>query len=156
MATKEVTKTITVVLKGLNKSDGKKKDKDLELARELTNKGFDFVIDNSKRYFERYTTLHEDYLAKNGYDIVEKTLRQGKSLYNSFNMGKQIAKKYDLKGSKKGMIMFGSATGFLLNAYMQNQSRLSGMYQQLNATNMQTGLDASRAGLINGGRGTEN
>lgn len=158
MATKEVTKTITVVLKGVNKGglEKKKKDKDLELSRKMIQSSFDFVLQGSERVFNNYVTLQEDYLAQNGFNMVKKGLQNFQSIHNSINLGKQLVKNNNLTGFKKNFVMGGSIVLSAAKIYAQNQARLSGIYQQLNATNMQTGLDASRAGLINGGRGTEN
>ena len=158
MATKEVTKTITVVLKGVNKGDleKKKKNKDLELSRKMIQSGFDFVLRGSERVFNNYVDLQEDYLAQNGFNIVKSGIQNIQTVHNTFNMAKQVTKNLNLTGAKKSFVMYGSIALSAAKIYAQNQARLSGIYQQLNATNMQTGLDASRAGLINGGRGTEN
>ena len=44
----------------------------------------------------------------------------------------------------------------VINEGIQYYSRMSNYYQALNATNYQTGFSATRAGLVNDSRGTEN
>lgn len=103
----------------------------------------------------RYTTLQEDYLTAQTYSNVKSTISRAKQLGGSI-----------VSGAVSGMATAGpagavigavsSAISFGANQYLEYQKRMSSYYQQLNATNFQTNYSASRLGLVNNGRGTEN
>ena len=98
----------------------------------------------------RYFTLTEDYLAQNIYNNVKNSIAKGKSLFKVVgSVGVQVA-----TGNYIGAAA--TAISYGVNELMEYRQRMGGYYQALNATNYQTGFSATRAGLVDGGRGTEN
>lgn len=102
----------------------------------------------------RYYSLTEDYLAQTNYQNIKTIIGKGSNAASSIIGG-------TITGSYAGPV--GAAFGFVIGAaswyageYIQNKSNLSSYYQDLNATNFNTQYSQTRAGLINGGRGTEN
>ena len=113
--------------------------------------------------WNRYTTLQEDYLAENRVNNIEISINNVKSIADSTVNGANTGAKLgaSVGGPVGGAI--GAAVGAVTGAafwgvqnHLKNQQKLQGYYKQLNETNFQTYLDASRAGLVNNGRGTEN
>ena len=98
----------------------------------------------------RYFTLTEDYLAQNIYNNVKSSIAKGSSLIKmAGSVGVQVATG-NYVGAAATVISYG------VNELMEYRQRMGGYYQALNATNYQTGFSATRAGLVNDSRGTEN
>lgn len=98
----------------------------------------------------RFFTLSEDYISQNIYNNVKHTINKGISLgKTAFSIGTMA-----VTGNIPGAIVTGAIS--IINEGMQYYQRMSGYYQALNATNYQTGFSATRAGLVNDSRGTEN
>lgn len=103
----------------------------------------------------RYTTLQEDYLTAQTYSNVKSTISRAKQLGGSIVSG--VVSGMATAGPSGAVIgAISSAVNYGASQYLEYQKRMSSYYQQLNATNFQTNYSASRLGLVNNGRGTEN
>ena len=162
-------KTITIVLKGINASGNSTNKKQKANRKDETMREFDRLMFSTAKQasnigFGRYASLTEDYLANNTKAQVSALINTADRIDDTTDRAFAIMNKngYNyatggIRGALKGITYSSLTIGFTASTmYLQNQSRLSAVYKQLNETNFQTGLDASRAGLINNGRGTEN
>lgn len=100
--------------------------------------------------FNRYFTFSEDYISQNLYNNVLNSINKGKQLIGTAKTVAIMAATGNVVGAA---VTAGVA---VVNEGMQYYQRMSGYYQTLNATNYQTGFSATRAGLVNDSRGTEN
>ena len=101
----------------------------------------------------RYTTLQEDYMAQQVYSNAKNTLQRAKAGLGSIFQGAQAGSVFGAAGAVVGGLI--GAASYGVSEYVRYQQKMSGYYQQLNATNYQTNFSASRLGLT-GGSGTEN
>jgi hypothetical protein len=115
----------------------------------------EIVLSRADAAVSRYCTLQEDYLTQqttaNVKDTISRAQRGLTSIANGFATGLASAGPV---GAVIGAVA--SAASFGNSQYMEYQQKMSGYYQQLNATNFQTNYSSSRLGLVNNGRGTEN
>lgn len=110
----------------------------------------------------RYFTLREDYIGQNKMNAIQTQIGTAKSLLSSI-VGGAIAgaaigtSTANPLGVGVGAIIGGVTSGVKagLNLKIQRDQKIEQYNMQLNATNAQTQFMASRANLINGGRGTE-
>lgn len=138
------------------------KVKNSDLAQ-FTIKKAGAVLSSSVSYAtNRYFSLKEDYLSENVYNNIKSGVTKGLGMANSLISGATA-------GAKTGSVIgpVGTAVGAVLgaavgvfgygaNQYVQYQQKMSGYYQQLNATNAQTQFQAKRLGLSNEGQNTLN
>lgn len=112
------------------------------------------VINNAVNIAEfqmnRYFTLSEDYMTQNLYNNVRQSINKANQIRRTATNVAFMA----ASGNIPGAIITGVSS--IINEGMQYYQRMSGYYQALNATNYQTGFSATRAGLVNDSRGTEN
>lgn len=121
------------------------------------------VIRNAASYgLNRYFSLKEDYLSENVYNEIKskvsKTIGFGKSILSGAITGGSSMSKFGPIGAAVGAVA-GAAiggAGYGTQQYIQYQQKMSGYYQQLNATNAQTQFQAKRLGLSNEGQNTLN
>lgn len=113
------------------------------------------VIQTVDAGLNRYLTLSEDYLAQNTINnvktIINKVSSAGSTIMGGITSGATV-------GGPVGAIVGGviSAVGWGASEYISYQSRMSGYYANLNASNIETSYAQKRAGYTNGSRGTEN
>lgn len=114
------------------------------------------VIENvADSAINRYTTLQEDYLTAQTYSNVKSTISRTKQLGGSIVSG--VVSGMATAGPIGAVIgAISSVANYGASQYLEYQKKMSSYYQQLNATNFQTNYSASRLGLVNNGRGTEN
>lgn len=114
------------------------------------------VIENvADSAINRYTTLQEDYLTAQTYSNVKSTISRAKQLGGSIVSG--VVSGMATAGPIGAVIgAISSVANYGASQYLEYQKKMSSYYQQLNATNFQTNYSASRLGLVNNGRGTEN
>lgn len=95
----------------------------------------------------QYTNLSENYIAGNTIANVKTSVSM------ITGMAAQVA-----VGAKLGGFYGGAAAAAMgtVGLGIQLYNRYSSYYSSLNATNAQTSWDATRLGLVNNGRGTEN
>lgn len=100
----------------------------------------------------RRLTLKEDYLGENVYNQIKTKISKTTGLFGSAAAGA-------IAGAKLGPI--GAAVGaglgtvfYSISQVVGYQGKLSSFYQQLNATNYQTGFMSQKAGLIVGTQNT--
>lgn len=138
------------------------KVKNSELAQ-FTIKKAGAVLNSSVSYAtNRYFSLKEDYLSENVYNNIKSGVTKGlgmaSSLISGAAEGAKIGSVFGPVGTAVGAVLGASVGGFGygLNQYVQYQQKMSGYYQQLNATNAQTQFQAKRLGLSNEGQNTLN
>lgn len=100
--------------------------------------------------FNRYFNFSEDYISQNLYNNVLNSINKGKQLLGTAKTVVTMA----ATGNVVGAVVTAGVS--VINEGMQYYQRMSSHYQALNATNYQTGFSATRAGLVNDSRGTEN
>lgn len=109
----------------------------------------------------RYFTLTEDYLGQNKMNAIQTQIGTAKSMLSSVGSGAAIGAAIGTVagpggvavGAVIGAISSGVKTGIL--AKTERDQKVEQHNMQLNAINAQTNFMASRASLVNGGRGTE-
>lgn len=138
------------------------KVKNSELAQ-FTIKKAGAVLSSSVSYAtNRYFSLKEDYLSENVYNNIKSGVTKGLGMASSLISGAATGAKtgsvFGPVGTAVGAVLGASVGGFGygLNQYVQYQQKMSGYYQQLNATNAQTQFQAKRLGLSNEGQNTLN
>ena len=138
------------------------KVKNSELAQ-FTIKKAGAVLSSSVSYAtNRYFSLKEDYLSENVYNNIKSGVTKGLGMAGSLISGAAVGAKtgsvFGPVGTAVGAVLGASVGGFGygLNQYVQYQQKMSGYYQQLNATNAQTQFQAKRLGLSNEGQNTLN
>ncbi len=138
------------------------KVKNSELAQ-FTIKKAGAVLNSSVSYAtNRYFSLKEDYLSENVYNNIKSGVTKGLGMASSLISGAAAGAKtgsiFGPVGTVVGAVLGASVGGFGygLNQYVQYQQKMSGYYQQLNATNAQTQFQAKRLGLSNEGQNTLN
>lgn len=110
----------------------------------------------------RYFTLTEDYLAQNKMNAIQTSINTTKSFLSSAASGAMAGAAAGLAGGPAGVVigaLIGGATSIVktgIEAENAKNAKIEQYNMQLNATNAQTNFMASRASLVNGGRGTEN
>jgi hypothetical protein len=138
------------------------KVKNSDLAQ-FTIKKAGAVLSSSVSYAtNRYFSLKEDYLSENVYNNIKSGVTKGLGMANSLISGATAGAKtgsvFGPVGTAVGAVL-GAAVGVFgygANQYVQYQQKMSGYYQQLNATNAQTQFQAKRLGLSNEGQNTLN
>ena len=139
------------------------KVKNSELAQ-FTIKKAGAVLSSSVSYAtNRYFSLKEDYLSENVYNNIKSGVTKGLGMAGSLISGAATGAKAGSMilpgvGTAVGAVLGAAVGGFGygLNQYVQYQQKMSGYYQQLNATNAQTQFQAKRLGLSNEGQNTLN
>lgn len=110
----------------------------------------------------RYFSLKEDYLSENVYNEIKskvsKTVGFGKSVLSGISAGATTGSAFGPVGTAVGAVAGAliGGTGYGMQQYIQYQQKMSGYYQQLNATNAQTQFQAKRLGLSDEGQNTLN
>lgn len=120
----------------------------LQQAKQISTQMFSFNID-------RKLSLTENYIAQNEFNNFKTTISKAKSLIGTAGSGA-------VTGAQTGGA-WGAALGAALGAvawgvgqYTENRANLSSYYQEINTTNYNSQFSRTRAGLVDGGRGTEN
>lgn len=138
------------------------KVKNSELAQ-FTIKKAGAVLNSSVSYAtNRYFSLKEDYLSENVYNNIKSGVTKGLGMASSLISGAAVGAKtgsvFGPVGTAVGAVLGAAVGGFGYgaNQYVQYQQKMSGYYQQLNATNAQTQFQAKRLGLSNEGQNTLN
>ena len=138
------------------------KVKNSELAQ-FTIKKAGAVLNSSVSYAtNRYFSLKEDYLSENVYNNIKSGVTKGLGMASSLISGAAAGAKtgsvFGPVGTAVGAVLGASVggVGYGANQYVQYQQKMSGYYQQLNATNAQTQFQAKRLGLSNEGQNTLN
>lgn len=122
-------------------------------AIETAEKMADVALQTAEASFNRYATLQEDYLTQQAISNVKDTISRVKSGASNILSGASTGAIFGPWGAAAGAVI--GAISWGTSQFVQYQERISGYYQQLNATNYQTNFAASKLGL-SGGSGTEN
>lgn len=138
------------------------KVKNSSLYQFAKNQAEGVIISAASYGLNRYFSLKEDYLSENVYNEIKskvsKTVGLGKSILSGISAGATTGSSFGPIGAAVGAVagaVIGGA-GYGTQQYIQYQQKMSGYYQQLNATNAQTQFQAKRLGLSDEGQNTLN
>lgn len=127
----------------------------------LVNDNAQFMKNYALSEVNRYFSLTDDYISQNKANEIKTRISRFKTSLSSVAKG---AAKGMAAGSALGPlgqafgIVIGAVSGLnrsVLEARIERNVKKEQYDIQLNATNIQTNFMASRASLVNGGRGTE-
>lgn len=125
----------------------KKKNTTVVIGTYLFNQALNSVKQDANLALTRYFNLSENYLAQTDYQNVMTSISKVSSFASTVGVGLSL-------GGPVGAAIGIGAWG--VNEFISYQSRMSGYYSNLNATNFGTAWGQERAGLYDGGKGTEN
>lgn len=122
---------------------------------ELTSVALNNAHSYAQAGYRRYLNLQEDYISEYTVSNAQQSIGKIKQLSDSVISG---AQKGAAVGGPIGAIVGAaiSVLDFGAKTNLEKQQKLQSYYKSLNETNFGTELAASRAGLVNNGRGTEN
>lgn len=105
--------------------------------------------------FSRYTRLSEDYMANNSMSLVKSAVSQAAGFVSSAISGVMAGSAV---GGPLGAMIGASinVAAYGVKSWVQTKEAESKFYQTLNASKSQSAFSLQRAGLTDGGRGTEN
>lgn len=113
------------------------------------------VSDLAEINFSRYTRLSEDYMANNSISLVKNAVGQVTSFVSSVGSAAMAgAAVGGLPGAAVSSAIAAATYG--VKSWIQTKEAESKFYQTLNASRSQSAFSLQRAGLTDGGRGTEN
>lgn len=125
-----------------------------QIGKNAFNTAKEMVISSVESSLQREYTLTENYMAQTIYANAKKSISMVTSLGTTIAGAAQVG---SIAGGAGMLVSVGVAvTGWAFNQYIDYQNRMSSYYQSLNAGNYQSDFSQIRAGLIDGGRGTEN
>jgi len=126
----------------------------LNISTQLVSAAASAALNAAEYGFDRYCTLQEDYMSQQASQNIRNTVNKAKGLANSVFSGASVGLSAGPVAAVAGAII--GAASYGVDQYYAYQSRMSGYYQKLNSTNFETNFGASRLGLVNNSRGTEN
>ena len=113
--------------------------------------------------YNRSFSLREDYIGQNRLNAFQTQIGTTKSLLSSIGSGALAGAAMGLTSGTPAGVLIGGLIGGVssgiktaINARAERDQKIEQYNMQLNATNARTQFNASRASLVNGGRGTEN
>lgn len=113
------------------------------------------VIQSVEASVNRYLTLTEDYMAQNTYNMVkisiDKANAAGTTIIGGAITGAIVG---GFIGAGVGAVI--GTVGLGVSEFINYQSRMSGYFRALNASNIEMNYARKRAGLMDGSKGTEN
>lgn len=129
------------------KEDGLSQSARTALLIYAANKAKKAVTNVVEREFAHSLSLKEDYMGENIYRNTVTTLSKFASLGGAIVAGANV-------GGPVGVAIGSGA--WTINEVVSYNSRMSEYYQRINAANIETSFQRTRAGLTDGSRGTEN
>ena len=123
-------------------------------AVQLAKSAVSVVSDLAEINFSRYTRLSEDYMANNSISLVKSAVGQVTGFASSIMSGAMAGSAAGPIGAVVGATISAATYGF--KSWVQTKEAESKFYQTLNASRSQSAFSLQRAGLTDGGRGTEN
>lgn len=133
-----------------NKND----DIKMYFGKEAANRAIDTLATVTEYSVSRYFRLSEDYKSENYLNNVMGNINRAKSFGLSAVGGAIAGAKFGPVGAGIGAVVSGATT--IINQYISYQNQIANYEQSLNATRVETVFKAQRAGLYDGGKGTEN
>ena len=141
-----------------NDNKKKKKNKALSALSSLGGYALSQTINSLEQTVDlsvnRYFNMSENYVAQTAYGNIKKGIGMVSSLTTSVMSGVTMGSAFGPVGMLIGGALSVGAWG--LNQYQQYLDRMNSYYTALNETNFGTSWARQRAGLYDGGRGTEN
>ena len=123
-------------------------------AVQLAKNAVSVISDLAEINFSRYTRLSEDYMANNSVSLVKSAVSQVTGFASSIISGAMAGSAAGPIGAVIGATINASTYG--IKSWIQTKEAESKFYQTLNASKSQSAFSLQRAGLTDGGRGTEN
>ena len=125
-----------------------------QIGKKAFNTAYQIISSGVENTLQREYTLTENYMSQTVYANAKNTISMVKDLGHSMVAAVKL-------GSLGGPVGIAASVGITAAAWtfshvLSYQNRMSSYYQSLNASNYQSDFSQIRAGLIDGGRGTEN
>lgn len=121
-----------------------------EVAKNAISLGHQVVTLSVNRYFQ----LSEDYKGENYLNNVMGNINRVKSIGSSIVGGAMAGSTFGPLGIVVGAAVSGATT--VIRQQIDFKNKVASFEQSLNATRVETAFRAQRAGLYDGGKGTEN
>lgn len=102
----------------------------------------------------RYYSMKEDYLSQTNYSNIMTSINKVSSAGTAIIGGAIAGAELGPYGAVAGALI--GSVGWGITEAISYQQRMSNAYQSLNTNNYSTNFGQVRAGLVNGGKGTEN
>jgi len=129
-----------------------------KIVADVAQEAYSIAVMEHNRYF----SLREDYIGQNKMNAIQTQMSMAKSLLSSITGGALAGAAIGMSSANPAGVAVGAVVGAVtsgvkagLNLRIQRDQKIEQYNMQLNATNAQTQFMASRASLVNGGRGTE-
>lgn len=129
-----------------------------KIVADVAQEAYSIAIMEHNRYF----SLREDYIGQNKMNAIQTQMSTAKSLLSSITGGALAGAAIGMSSANPLGVAVGAVVGGVtsgvkagLNLRIQRDQKIEQYNMQLNATNAQTQFMASRASLVDGGRGTE-
>lgn len=124
----------------------------------ILNQGYNtakrLIIQGVESGLSNYFALSEDYLAENTYNNVKTSISKVTGFASSVLGGMTAGGMAGPVGAGVGAVI--GAVGWGTSEFFSYSTRMSSYYRNLNASNIERDYFSRRAGLVNGGKGTEN
>lgn len=121
---------------------------------QISKSAVNIASDLAEINFSRYTRLSEDYMANNSISLVKNAVSQVTGFASSIISGAMAGSAAGPVGAVIGATV--NAATYGIKSWIQTKEAESKFYQTLNASKSQSAFSLQRAGLTDGGRGTEN
>lgn len=141
---KDADDLVKILQDPLSKNKKARKDKGEIVGAYVKKQAAKLTMSALKNTFDTYNNLRDDYLMENSMNAFHSLANVGETMFNSI-----------LGGAMIGMPGLGAVVG-AVSIGVNERNRRMNYYQNLNATNVQDDFYRRKAGLIDGGRGTQN
>ena len=122
--------------------------------KEIGKNNIEMISNVADYSISRYFRLSEDYRSEYYLNNVMGNINRAKSFTMSTLSGAIRGSKFGPIGAAVGATISAATTG--VNQWISYQKQIDSYEQSLNATRVETAFRAQRAGLYDGGKGTEN
>lgn len=160
---KEKPSALTSGLEGLQKAlhpidnalkHKKNETENMFYIKEATKNAISVAETGIQLTLNRYFKLSEDYKSQNYLNNVMSNVNRAKGFASSTISGAVAGAKFGPVGAVFGALISGTAN--IGKQLIEWDNTLKNFYSSMNATRVETSFRARRAGLYDGGKGTEN
>ena len=122
--------------------------------KEALKDSIDLVETSINYSLNRYYRMSEDYISQNYLSNISANINRAKSFASSSLSGALAGAHFGTAGAIAGAIVGGTTN--VLNQAIQYNNLVANFNASMNASRIETSFRARRAGLYDGGKGTEN